>query len=238
MLLDRLGPRARPSERPKGFQRWQSLLFMHWRVPVEAIRPLVPASLELDLFEGQAFIGLVPFAMKGVRPSWSPKRLAFDFLETNVRTYVHRKGQPGVYFLSLDAASRIAVGIARAFWGLPYFFAQMELSQQGSETICRSNRGAKGASLDVTYRIGEALPASHPDSLEFFFLERYLLFVERGSVCYSGQVHHVPYPAYRAEVVSLKDELLNQAGVAVAGLPDYAHYSPGVDVEVFGLKRT
>lgn len=210
---------------------------MHWEVPASTLRGLVPKSLELDLFEDRAFIGLVPFAMKGVRPAWSPRSLAFNFLETNVRTYVHCNGKPGVYFLSLEAASRIAVGVARTFWQLPYFFARMQMKKSGSEVSYHSKRKSSGAQLDVRYRIGEPLAEPQLGSLEFFFLERYLLFVERGAECWAGQVNHVPYPAHHAEVLHVNDQLLSEAGVSVAGAPDYAHYSPGVDVEVFALKQ-
>ena len=235
-MLDRESPRARPPGPAKGYQRWESLLFLHWQVPVEVMRGLVPSELELDLFEGRAYIGLVPFAMKNVRPRWSPRSLAFQFLETNVRTYVHYQGRPGVYFLSLEAASRIAVWIARAFWGLPYFHARMSMKRQATSTLYSTVRDRTQARLEVEYRIGEPLGPSLPDSTEFFFLERYLLFLERGSRIYSGQVYHTPYPAHRAEVIRMEENLLATAGVPVAGPPVLAHYSPGVDVEVFALR--
>ena len=96
---------------------------------MEALRPLVPPSLELDTFEGQAYVGLVPFTMTGVRPVWAPAVPGLsDFHEVNVRTYVHKDGRdPGVWFLSLDASSRLAVLVARATYHLPYRFARMSL---------------------------------------------------------------------------------------------------------------
>src|SRR6185436_9693580 len=106
MDIDRAHP-ERPAGKNGGEQRWRQLLFLHWTVPADAMRARVPAGLELDLWEGRAFVGVVPFAMLGVRPSWLPRFAALDFLETNVRTYVVRDGVPGVYFFSLEAASRL-----------------------------------------------------------------------------------------------------------------------------------
>ena len=111
-MIDRTGPTLRPNRPVRGYQKWRSLLFLHWPVPLETLRPLVPKSLEIDLYDGVAWVGVVPFAMFGVRSRWWPPYQAFDFLETNVRTYVHHQGQPGVYFFSLDAASALAVWAA------------------------------------------------------------------------------------------------------------------------------
>ena len=131
VVIDRVSPTHRPSGPARGYQQWRSLLFLHWPVPINVLRLLVPAELELDLLDGVAYVGVVPFVMQGVRPRWWPQRGAFEFLETNVRTYVHHQGRPGVYFFSLDAASRLAVWAARRFWGLPYFHAEMRMTQTG-----------------------------------------------------------------------------------------------------------
>jgi uncharacterized protein YqjF (DUF2071 family) len=209
---------------------------MHWPVPVESLRSLVPSSLELDLYNGLAYVGVVPFVMEGVRPKWWPERVAFRFLETNVRTYVCRGGQPGVYFLSLEAASRLAVWAARQFWGLPYYYANMRIQQTGHEIQYRSERPGSSVRHFVHYRLGETLGPSQPNTLEFFFLERYLLFVERGSRIYAGQVHHTPYPAQKVEILSVEDRLAQAAGLSqLNGLPAFAHYASGVDVEVYDL---
>ena len=236
-MIDRITPTLRPTSRVRGFQRWRSLLFLHWPVPVEVLRPLVPDSLEIDTHDGVAYVGVVPFSMFGVRPQWWPAAWAFDFLETNVRTYVHHNGQPGVYFFSLDAANGNAVWAARKFWGLPYFQADMRLDVQEDLVTYETIRRRSGAHHRVQYRIGEALPPSQPGSLEFFFLERYVLFVERSNRLYSGQVHHVPYPAHQTEVLEVADSLLSAAGIdGCEGPPAFAHYSTGVDVEIFDLR--
>jgi uncharacterized protein YqjF (DUF2071 family) len=238
-MIDRIGPTRRPDRKIRGFQQWQSLLFMHWPVPVKTLRRLVPASLELDLYDGVAYVGVVPFAMQGVRPRWWPASWAFNFLETNVRTYVYRGNQPGVYFLSLEAASGLAVWAARQFWGLPYYHAEMSMNRNGDEVLYETVRRRSRVRHEVRYRVGEPLAPSQPDTLEFFFLERYLLFVERHGKTYAGQVYHTPYPAQQAEVLEVKDGLLQAGGLDdCTGPPAFAHYSSGVNVEVFGLQTT
>lgn len=236
-MIDRIAPTRRPDRKAAGTQRWRELLFLHWPVPVEAVRAQVPESFELDLWDGVAYVGAVPFAMEGVKPWWAPEAVAFAFLETNLRAYVTYKGEPGVYFFSLEAASWIAVQAARVGWGLPYFHATMTSEQRDDGLVHykTTRRGDAGALLDVTYRLGEPLGPSEPGSLEHFLLERYLLFVDRGGVIDRGQVYHTPYPAQRAEVLSVREGLFAAAGLPPAqGPPPLVHYASGVDVEVFG----
>ncbi|RCS54139.1 DUF2071 domain-containing protein [Bremerella cremea] len=236
-MLDRIAPTKRPSEKIRGYQKWRSLLFLHWPVPIETLRKLVPGTLKIDTYDGVAYVGVVPFSMLGVRPRWWPASWAFDFLETNVRTYVIRDGKPGVYFFSLDAANGLAVWAAKQFWGLPYYHAKMSLTTSGNEVHYQTTRYGSDAKHHVRYRIGASLEPSHPDSLGFFFLERYLLFVELHGKLFSGQVHHSPYPAQTAEVLELEDSMLAAAGFECSsGAPQFAHYSPGVDVEIYNLR--
>ena len=214
---------------------------MHWEVDADVLRRRVPARLSLDAYEGKHYVGLVPFRMQDTRTSWMPRGAGLNFLETNLRAYVHYEGRPGVYFFSLEAASWLAVRVARAVWKLPYHHATMATHETvvtgaADEVHYMSRRkDGSGADLDVRFRVGDALGPSAPGTLEHFLLERYLLFSERGDTLLEGQVHHVPYPAHRAEVVSLEEGLVAAAGLDAPGRPpDLAHYAPGVDVEVFG----
>jgi len=236
--IDRIGPTRRPADSPVGFQRWRSLLFLHWEVPEAELRKLVPADLTIDLYDGRAYVGIVPFVMEGVRPWWSPQRLAFSFLETNVRTYVHYRGRPGVYFFSLDANSAVAVAAARRFWGLPYFNATMSLARSGKSVSYASRRRGGTAQLDVHYQIGSHLGPSEPGTMQHFFLERYLLMVERAGNLLVGQVHHAPYPAQAVAVDALSESLIAATGLpAPDSPPAFVHYAEGVDVEIFRLRQ-
>jgi len=140
------------SLRPVGYQRWRNLLFIHWPVPAAALRRLVPRQLDLDLYDGQAYLSLVPFLVAESRPRGIPRALATRFLETNLRTYVRAAdGEAGIYFFSLDASSLLAVSAARLLYGLPYFPAVMSVRTEGPRTEYSSRRqGARDAQLDGT----------------------------------------------------------------------------------------
>jgi uncharacterized protein len=237
-MIDRVAATRRPEGKADGWQKWRKLLFVHWPVPVEALRRVVPQELELDLWEGTALVGVVPFAMHEVRPAWLPRAASFDFLETNVRTYVLCNGEPGVYFLSLEAESLLACAAARATFGLPYYYASMTMREEGAVVDYRTRRKlGPRAESSFRYRVGDALGPSPLGTLEHFLVERYDLFVVRGKKVLRGRVHHVPYPVHRAELSDVHDELIGAAGVPQpAGAPFHVCWSPGVDVEVFALK--
>jgi hypothetical protein len=240
--IDRISPTMRPPGPALGLQKWRHLLFVHWEIDAALLRPLLPARLEIDTYEGRAYVGLIPFTMPAVRPLRLLPRppIVGRFHETNLRTYVHLDGQPGIWFFSLDAASRLAVWAARTFFHLPYVHARMALSVQGSAVSYRSRRGRKGPHLSVRYEIGEPLPPSAPGTLQFFLAERYYLYTtRRDGTLLRGQVHHAPYPLRRAVVHELSESLTAAAGLRIpagaARPPDL--YSPGVDVEIFPLTK-
>ena len=151
-------------------QHWGKLLFMHWPIDLEQLRPLIPSQLSIDTFDGTAWIGVIPFTMWGIRASFLPPIPGTGaFHELNVRTYVQLKGTPGVWFFSLDAANSLAVWGARRFYHLPYFNAEMALAQRGcviNYGSTRIDRRGVPAELRATWQIGELLPQAQPDSLE------------------------------------------------------------------------
>lgn len=233
--LDRVSPCRRPEGRAAGRQTWDNLLFVHYTFPPEAVRALVPAELELDLWRGEAWVGLVPFEMKDIRPAFVP--IGIDFLETNLRTYVHRNGEPGVYFFSLEASSLLAVEAARFGWGLPYFHADMSTVIEGDRVRYETRRrgGSPPVRASFEYSVGAALGASKVGTLEHFLLERYYLFTVAEGRVGKGQVHHVPYPAHEATLHATHDDLMAAAGLPRTTRPPSAvHFAPGVEVEVFG----
>ena len=238
MAINRVLPRQRPKKKIKGYQSWRNLTFLHWEIASEELEPLLPSGLKLDLFEGKAYIGIVPFEMKNIRPAWCPQVLGFNFLETNVRTYVIHNQEPGVYFFSLDANSYIAVKVARWIWHLPYFHSAMTLSNKDAiynYTLKRTDKVQSQIKIEVS----ETLPPSEADSLEYFLLERYLLFTELRGQLLRGQVHHIPYPVRQAELIDFEDQLLEINNIGgISSSPDLVHFSQGVDVEIYPLEPT
>lgn len=223
-------------------QKWRDLLFLHWEISIAALRPLVPAGLEVDTYDGRAYVGLIPFTIRGVRPMFAPAAGPLSrFHETNLRTYVHREGRdPGVWFFSLDAASRLAVLGARAGYKLPYFFARMSLRR--SADGWREYRGVRRwpgprARYHVRGRpLGPVVPAAE-GTLEHFLIERYVLYAAARGRLYRAQVHHRPYPVQAAEVAQVEESL--RAAAELPSSPDapLAHFASGVDVEVFRRVR-
>jgi uncharacterized protein YqjF (DUF2071 family) len=240
--MDRLAPARRPDGRPAGFQRWRTLAFLHWEVPADAVAALLPKELSVDTFEGRAWVGVVPFTMKDVSPWWAPSVPGIsNFHELNLRTYVHLGGEhPAVWFFSLDAAASIAVIAARTGWHLPYHRASMDLAVTGDEVRYTSRRlwpGPRPADLSLRYRIGESLGEAAPGTLEHFLAERYLLIADTGSGLELGQVHHRPYPLHRAEVIAVSENVVAAAGLPAPSGAPHVLYCPGVDVDVFALRK-
>jgi uncharacterized protein len=213
-------------------QTWNQLLFMHWPIPVADLRPLVPAALELDTFDGQAWIGVVPFYMSYVHPRFLPSLPWLSFFpELNVRTYVKFNDKPGIYFFSLDAGNPIAVFLARRFFFLPYFNADMSIQKENGWIHYRSHRthsGAPSAELEIRYR-PTGTPIDHPNgTLDYWLTERYCLYtVVKETKVYRGEIHHGPWPLVSADA-EIKTNTMVSAVSSTLRLPDSApllHYS-------------
>ncbi len=221
-------------------QRWHHLLFLHWPVPLTALRELVPRELTIDTFEGNAYVGLIPFTISGVRPAGIPGLGGLSaFHEVNVRTYVHRNGaDPGVWFFSLDAASALAVVGARIAYRLPYFHARMSVARLDGERCAyeyASHRRWSSRPIGCHLRYGPAgIPGPAPlGSLEHFLIERYILYAASGRRLYQARVHHAPYPQQQGCVEDLEESLLAASGIARPSSAPPCHYASAVDVEVF-----
>lgn len=250
----RLLLRNRPIGRPVGHGLWHDLFFVHWQVPAEVLAALLPPGLELDTYEGTAWLGLVPFEMSRVRARWMPAVPGLSrFPETNLRTYVVCRGEPGVYFFSLDAANALAVWGARRFFHLPYHWARMEVLREGNRRIYRSVRRMHGnqrltapqipepspdqpPGTHIEAEIGSPIGEAQPGTLEFFLIERYLLFTTHCLDVLRCQVHHRPYPLTQANLTRCDETLSRVHGFENLPLPQHVLYSPGVDTEVFPLR--
>ncbi len=201
----------RPYPLPEGLwvlrMRWHDLLIMHWPVPEDVLRPLIPPALELDTFEEPAWLGVVSFRMESVWPRFLPAlRRLLSFPELNLHTYATHECKPGIWFFSLDAHNPVAVRLARATFGLPYFDADMHCQARGDEVRYRSVRkheDALPARFAASYRpTGERFD-SHPGSLENFLTERYCLYsagVGGSGPVRRGDIHYWMWSLQSAEV--------------------------------------
>lgn len=220
---------------------WDNLLFIHWPVAADALRSIVPNCLEIDTFDGRAWVGLIPFTMRGVRhPRLPGVPTATDFHECNVRTYVVRDREPGVWFFSLDAASRLAVWGARLLWSLNYLYARMSLECKGDVIEYAVDRRYKPrAAMRCRWRIGEPLPRSRPGELAHFLTDRYMLYAVNGRGEPSrGRIWHEPWPLRSAELLDLDDSLVASAGIDLTNAPPpVLHYADRVDVEAWFPER-
>lgn len=222
--------------------RWEDLLFAHWPVPAEVLRPLLPRGLELDTFEGTAWLGVVPFRMAGTRPRWLPPVPGTAaFPELNVRTYVTRDGKPGVWFFSLDAGSLIAVRTARTFFHLPYFDARMTVKPEGDGFLyesARHHRGAPAARFKVRYRPRGEAYQSKRGSLEHWLTERYCLYAAdpRGNI-WRGEVHHGPWPLQRAEAEIEANTMAAPIGIDLREAPAHLHFTSRMEVVAWRIRK-
>lgn len=206
------------------------------------IQKLLPAGLTVDTFDGKAWVGIVPFYMQKIRPVWSPSvPYISNFLELNVRTYAYdQSGNPGVWFLSLDASRLLAVQVARKVFRLPYHWAKMSASVREDAIEYRSRRFSDPSKRESSFKYrktGTPAPAED-ETLEFFLAERYLLFSEtKSGEIATGQVHHTPYQVQTVELSQRCQSLFEMNGLEFPNRPpEHALYSEGVDVEVFPLK--
>lgn len=231
-----------PDRWPVMRQRWLHLLFVHWPADPDALQRLLPPGLEIDTFEGRAFVGLVPFTMRGIRPPFLPAVPVLSrFHEVNLRTYVHRQGrEPGVWFFSLDAASRPAVIGARAWFRLPYHYARMRMDVGSAgdsvEVRYQSHRrwpGPRPAGCSLRYRPRGPVTRAEPGTLEHFLVERYILYARAGDRLRQARVAHEPYPLQSGEVEDLEETLSDAARVPRPGLERLVHYAAGVSVRIF-----
>lgn len=223
-------------------QTWHDLLFMHWRVPVETLRRHIPPALPVDTFDGAAWIGIVPFWMSGVRLRFLPTLPWLSaFPELNVRTYVTLDDRPGVWFFSLDAGNPIAVWIARTWFKLPYFNADMQVMRRGQGwihyTSRRTHRGAPPAEFAADYRpTGSAFEAP-PGSLEYFLTARYCLYTaDRRGRIFRAEIDHPPWLLQPAEAEVRCNAMTDWIGVRLPADRPLLHFSRRMDMVAWTLR--
>ena len=230
---------------PKGpwvmTQIWHELLFAHWPIAPSVLRPLIPSLLDMDTFEGEAWVGIVPFRMSYVRPRGIPPIDGLSkFPELNVRTYVTARGLPGVYFFSLDAGNPIAVALARSIFHLPYFNARMrcECVDDGIRYVSnRTHRGVPKANFVASYRpTGPAFSAER-GSLAHWLTERYCLYTAFRNRLYRAGIHHRLWPLQTAELEMHRNTMALAHGIQLPDTQPLLHYSDYQEVLVWPLSR-
>jgi uncharacterized protein YqjF (DUF2071 family) len=216
-------------------QSWHSLMFAHWPVAASLLRDKLPPGLPLDLYDGQAWIGVVPFRMTNVAPRLMPAiPFVSEFAELNVRTYVTVGGKPGVYFFSLDAESRMAVAAARSLLHLPYFTADMTVRTDGDRVDYASRRtDSAGAPAEFAARYNAVGPAfeAQPGSLDYFLTERYCLYnVDARFRLYRLDIHHPAWKLQRAEATISTNTMTDAVGITLPSIAPVLHFSARQDM--------
>jgi len=218
-------------------QTWTHLLFAHWRVDPEVLRPLVPAPFALDTFEGDAWIGIVPFWMSNVAPRRGRAVCRLPACaELNVRTYVRVDDKPGVYFFSLDASSTLVVAGARMLFNLPYHRAAMSVTTAGSTVHYRSvRRSDQQAAFAADYEPAGPVSLPQPGSLDYFLTERYCLYqVDRRRRPYRLEILHPPWPLQPARARIAQHTIADAAGVRLPDTSPVFHVSARQDMVAWG----
>src|SRR5262245_56798060 len=214
---------------PAMLQRWHEISFLHFPAERALLQKRLPLQLRIDEFDGTAWLSITPFFLKGLRPLLVPEMLGLDFPETNLRTYVQGPGGPGIWFFSLDAASRSAVIGARTTVGLPYRLANMSVRITDTTNTYSSNRHGRAA-VSITVEKGTCLAVKSP--LDVFLTERYRLYSVHLSTLLTIEVAHAPWVLNAARIVEFSEGLRAAASLPDGDAPLLCHHSTGVDSQI------
>jgi uncharacterized protein YqjF (DUF2071 family) len=230
------------NQRPVLRQRWAELAYFHWRYDVDVVQRLLPEDLLVDVFDGSAWVGLIPFEMRDVRLANTPPVPFWgSFIEINLRTYViDSLGRRAVWFFSLDVPRIAIVAVARSVFALPYSWANAAHEVEGSRhRYWMDRRWPRGdeARADMRFTAGAALPDSDVGELEHFLSARWSLITQRRGQLLHGRVNHPRWPLH-----SVTDIYIEQSVIEAAGFPSpegdaHAMFSPGVNVQVGWIQK-
>ncbi|MFC7133466.1 MULTISPECIES: YqjF family protein [Salinibaculum] len=219
---------------------WRDVLFASYPVDPAVVRPHVPERFELDTFEGDAYLSVVPFVIADIRPKGLPAALGLTTPELNLRTYVTCDGAPGVYFFNLDADDVLGVLGARLFNQLPYYFADMEYDP-GPPIRFESRRttpGARPCRFAGTYGPDGDPFQPEPGTREHFLTERYRYFTEtgNGTVRYAD-IEHEPWTLSPATWDVRENTIFAANGFDEPDADPVLSYSRGVTVSASTSKQ-
>jgi hypothetical protein len=222
--------------------RWERLTFLHWRYDPAVVQRALPSGLQVETYDGAAWVGLVPFYIRVSLPHTPSVPWASRFCETNVRTYVRDgEGRSGIWFFSLDAERLGAVVAARTTYRLPYFWSDLSITEEGEQIEYAGRRrwpAPSGATSRVVLSRGEAVDRQQLTLLDHFLTARWIVFSRWGERYMFARAHHLPWPLHRAEVLELDDEFVAAAGLQAPDGAPLVHYSPGVEVRVGVPQKT
>ena len=219
-------------------QTWNDLLFAHWPVPAQILRPFVPRELPLDTYGGHAWVAVAPFHMSGIRARGFPPLPGLSrFPELNVRTYVTLENKPGVYFFSLDVTNIAAVWGARTFYHLPYFRSRMSVEAAGDEIAYSSQRLAGKAEFGARYRPIGPVRHGSPGTIEHCLTERYCLYTVSHGRVYRAEIHHLPWPLQDATAEIESNSMAFAAGIELGPGVPLLHFAKRLDVLIWSPQR-
>lgn len=220
-------------------QSWRDVLFIHWPVSPDILRPYIPSSLNIDILDGCAWVGVVVFVMQGIYPRGLPTiSVTPKFSEVNVRTYVEYEGKPGVYFLSLEVGDWASLTIAKKWYHLPYQHADISIEKKGQtyyyESIRKGNTTITSKGM-YTPLLDECIPKE--GTLDHWLLERYCLYSTNSQTnLYCGEIHHRPWTLQKVKVEIMKNTLFTSFNMDLDIEPIY-HFSKGIDTLFWNIKR-
>jgi uncharacterized protein len=216
-------------------QRWHEIAFFHWSCEPALLKPRIPKGLQLDTYNGKAWISLTPFFLNGLRPPMFPQPLALEFPETNLRTYVIGPEGPAIWFFSLDAGKLLPVAGARMTFGLPYFWADMHVDIGAAENFYFSNRGGRAK---TRIRIAKEARITEQSALDVFLTARFRLYSMAHGQLLTAEVQHPPWQLHRARILEFEEDVRKAMGVEFPGVDFLAHHSPGVDTKIGFPRRS
>ena len=222
-------------------QTWHNLLFAHWPVSPDALRPIVPSKLEIDTFGGSAWLGIIPFRLSAIRLNGFPEvPLVARFPEINVRTYVSAGGKPGVFFLSLDTDNLFTVAVGKQWFRLPYFRSRIIFLERGGAIRFvnrRTERNAPQANFSAIYRPCSPAFTAQPGTLEHWLTERYCYYaLNRRQDLYRCDIHHPPWRLQRAWATIRENTMALSHGVELPQIEPFLLYAHWMKALIWSIK--